>query len=126
MVGAKIYFYAAASTAPMLIDADGLHWLKLDHQLLRSRCLYTPCWRSGNVVIDIYGTHRSGPHKGGEVSSDCLRVHAVLKGPGSVVITGTSVHICAHGGPAMATAGMGDVLSGMCGFARAGICSGQH
>ena len=36
----------------------------------------------------------------------------VLKGPGSIVFCGADHYVCDHGGPAMAAAGMGDVLAG--------------
>jgi NAD(P)H-hydrate repair Nnr-like enzyme with NAD(P)H-hydrate dehydratase domain len=39
----------------------------------------------------------------------------VLKGAGSIVFGSETVTICAHGNPGMATAGMGDVLSGVLG-----------
>ena len=41
---------------------------------------------------------------------------AILKGPGTIISSASSVHgICKHGNPGMATAGMGDVLSGVLG-----------
>jgi NAD(P)H-hydrate epimerase len=39
----------------------------------------------------------------------------VLKGPGSVLFTAQEHAICAQGNAGMATAGMGDVLSGIAG-----------
>ena len=107
----------------MLIDADGLHWLKTLIIGYAVAVYDTACWRSGNVVIDICGTHRSGPHKYGEALAAAYECNAVLKGPARWPLPHSA--ICAHGGPAMATAGMGDALC-MCRFARAGICSGQY
>ena len=49
------------------------------------------------------------------MSSRASRV-AVLKGAGTVIADASSVTgICAHGNPGMASAGMGDVLSGVIG-----------
>jgi len=41
---------------------------------------------------------------------DCI---CVLKGAGTIISDGKTNHVCDRGHPAMATAGMGDVLSGM-------------
>ena len=40
-------------------------------------------------------------------------------------MTDKGIQICAHGGPAMATAGMGDVLSGVCAGLLAPVYAGN-
>ena len=114
--GENLFLRAAASTAPMLIDADGLHWLKtLDHQPATQSLFITPhAGEAATLLSTSAGLIEADRIKAAKSLATAYECSAVLKGPGSVVITGTSVHICAHGGPAMATAGMGDVLSGMC------------
>ena len=49
---------------------------------------------------------------------------AVLKGPGTLICDGEEIHVNETGGPALATAGTGDVLSGLLGALLAGMT--QH
>ena len=49
----------------------------------------------------------------------------VLKGDGSVVFDQVGAAVCAHGNPGMATAGMGDVLSGVLGGLLAELAGGS-
>ena len=114
--GRDLFARVAASTTSLLIDADGLYWLKaLKGKPATESLFITP---HGGEAASLLETQVAVLEKSRIAAATSLaRTHgcsAVLKGPGSVVFTNTSVHICAHGGPAMATAGMGDVLSGVC------------
>ena len=115
--GVKTYLPKPATrTAPMLIDADGLYWLKnSDHQPATRSLFITPhAGEAATLLSTSAGLIEADRMKAAKSLVTTYKCHALLKGPGSVVIAGTNVHICAHGGPAMATAGMGDVLSGIC------------
>ena len=53
------------------------------------------------------------------------RCAGVLKGAGSVLFSNEKLAICGHGNPGMATAGMGDVLSGVIGGLVGGSTGGS-
>lgn len=110
----------------LIIDADGLYHLatladetpQLIDQLIAHAKLnevwYTP--HSGEAA-------RLLNTKASEVESDRLtalsslqnKYHGswLLKGAGSMVMSNQQVYVCGAGNPGMATAGMGDVLSGL-------------
>lgn len=99
---------------PLLIDADGLYALsKLDYKA------------NGNVVITPHAAEfaRLCGKTVDEVLSDPIGLSAeyakehnvvvLLKGPSTVITDGERVFIVDRGTPGMATAGSGDVLSGI-------------
>ncbi|MFC3095208.1 NAD(P)H-hydrate dehydratase [Alteromonas sediminis] len=109
--------YCEGAHKPMVLDADALNLLSHSSVSYNvSECLITPhageAARLLGVSVD-------------EIESDrfnCARqlaqkYHAtcVLKGAGSVVDTERHAYVCQHGNPGMATAGMGDVLTGILG-----------
>ena len=95
----------------MVIDADGLNllakqpankdnWVLTPHPGEAGRLL-----NEGGVETDRFETvGRIQAQYGGVV---------VLKGVGSLVADSASIDLCPYGNPGMATAGMGDVLSGV-------------
>jgi ADP-dependent NAD(P)H-hydrate dehydratase / NAD(P)H-hydrate epimerase len=107
----------AEAPVPLVLDADGLNALAGDAGPLRAR-------RAPSVLTPHAGEY---VHLAGEkVGLDRLaaarrlaeRAHAVvlLKGPGEVIADGaTRAAINTTGGPWLATAGTGDVLSGIIG-----------
>jgi hydroxyethylthiazole kinase-like uncharacterized protein yjeF len=133
---------AQARGLPVVLDADGLN-------LLSQR--YAP------EIQSLYGKWILTPHAGEasrllNQSSDGIQADreravqqlqqqfggaVILKGSGSLVCTASGgrqkVECCQHGNPGMASGGMGDVLSGVCGAmlaqgfdtataARLGVC----
>lgn len=111
----------------LIIDADGINALsQLDKQLLaesRARVIITPHVKefsriSGHGVNDIL----ENPIKLAEefaCENDCI---VLLKGPATVITDGVTTYLSHTGCPGMATAGSGDVLSGIitavCGYNR--------
>ena len=101
---------------PLVVDADGLNILsrsrtKNENQILTphpgeaARLLHCP---TREVQDDRVGAARAITKRYGGV--------CILKGAGSLVVDGPDeVTVCDHGNPGMASAGMGDVLSGMVG-----------
>ncbi|MEM7100578.1 MAG: NAD(P)H-hydrate dehydratase [Pseudomonadota bacterium] len=108
--------YSAHANTPVVLDADGLHWLA-----------QKGAWRGGPLTITPHVAEAAQLLDGDVPSVQADRVaaaralakrfgcHGVIKGAGSVVFSAESaeVRICQDGNPGMATAGMGDVLSGM-------------
>ncbi|MBQ7700710.1 MAG: NAD(P)H-hydrate dehydratase [Clostridia bacterium] len=101
-------------SCPLLIDADGLYALsKLDYKA------------NGNVIITPHAAEfaRLSGKTTDEVLSDTIglsvsyakehNVTVLLKGASTVITDGERVFIVDRGTPGMATAGSGDVLSGI-------------
>lgn len=107
---------ALKTTLPVIVDADALNLLA-KHPKENERWLLTP--HPGEAARLLNSTSH-------EVQRD--RLHAlkqlryryggavILKGAGSLIVnTQDQIFVCNAGHPAMATAGMGDVLSGVLG-----------
>lgn len=114
-----------ASELPKVIDADGLNWLARSSQLPSgSNWILSP---HPGEAARMLGVHTA------EIQQDRLqainRLHAryggviVLKGAGTLLTTEHQPIVqCVAGNPAMATAGMGDVLTGIiAGLAAQGL-----
>ena len=99
---------------PVVLDADGLYWLAAKGEWHGGRLYMTPhageaarllACDAASIAHDRVATARA--------LAERWRCRGVLKGAGSVLFTSQGVEICAHGNPGMASAGMGDVLSGI-------------
>ena len=113
----KTMSHCEANHKPMVLDADALNLLSRSSIAYNvSDCLITPHAGEAARLLSISVE---------EVEADrftCARqlaerYHAtcVLKGAGSIVDTEKHAWVCQHGNPGMATAGMGDVLTGILG-----------
>src|SRR5436190_548177 len=108
---------AAAIAAPLVIDADGLNAFAGELGLLASRGAATVLTPHAGELGRLLG------HSAGEISAHRLaaareaakaaRAVVVLKGDDSIVTDGERVAVNALSAPALATAGTGDVLSGL-------------
>ena len=112
-------------TGTLILDADALNALAtLDRSLLRrtpSKVILTPHLKefsrlSGKTLEEI-------KEKGMELALDYARdtgAVVLLKGARTMVTDGKEVHLIERGSPGMATAGSGDVLTGiitgLCGY----------
>ena len=111
---------------PTLLDADGLYWLAA-----------RGIWRGGDLTITphVAEAARLLGCAAADVQNDRLAAgrdlgqrfacRGVVKGAGTVVFSksAANIAICAHGNPGMATAGMGDVLSGVAGGLLAAVAA---
>jgi len=104
------------SKLPRVLDADALNLLARE-PVQCDHCVLTPhpgeagrllARTTGEIQADRFAAVTAlQTHYGGSI---------VLKGAGTLVYSaGSSVSVCANGNPGMATAGMGDVLSGVIG-----------
>ena len=114
----SLFDQVQASGRPALVDADGLYWLAAEG-----------AWHGGALTITPHVAEASRllGLEADAVQADRLAAarqlaqqyacQGVLKGAGSVVFAQNEAHlaICGHGNPGMASAGMGDVLSGVLG-----------
>jgi NAD(P)H-hydrate epimerase len=113
-----------AEGVPAVVDADALNLLALNPVKLPADWVITPHPGEAarllgsdtrEVQADRLGAVRELRARYGAI--------AVLKGAGSLVASGAGpdIHICERGNPGMATAGMGDVLTGVIAGLRAQI-----
>lgn len=103
------------STKPMLIDADGLYWLAKDKGRVNPNWILTP---HPGEASRLLGVSVEAIQSDRVKAIDLLQARfggvMVLKGAQTLV---ASLHEplqqCTQGNPGMASAGMGDLLSGM-------------
>lgn len=102
----------------IILDADALYWLAKDYQesneLMAQYCIITPhngeAARLLNCDISYIEQNRELVVK--KLAKQYKAV-AVLKGANSLISNGSDVFKITAGNPGMATAGMGDVLTGV-------------
>jgi NAD(P)H-hydrate epimerase len=126
-VAREVRALVIAATPPLVLDADGLNALHGDLTPVHARAVAG----TATVLTPHEGEYRRltgvpvGPDRIAAARSLAAEVGAVvlLKGPGTVVVApdGT-VALNPTGGPALATAGSGDVLTGIiAGFLARGV-----
>ena len=95
--GNNLFAQTATRTAPMLVDADGLYWLKnSDHQPAARSLFITPhAGEAASLLSTSTALIEADRIQAAKSLVTTYKCHALLKGPGSVVIAGTNVHICA-------------------------------
>jgi NAD(P)H-hydrate epimerase len=107
----------AEAPVPLVLDADGLNALDGDLGPLRARGAPTVLTPHAGEYVHLAG-EKVGADRLAAARRLAERAHAVvlLKGPGEVIADGaTRAAINTTGGPWLATAGTGDVLSGIIG-----------
>ncbi len=102
----------------LIIDADGLNALsKIDKNVIKNskaKIILTPHLKeferlSGYSIDEI----KNDPINLSMKYANELNVILLLKGPSTIITDGKTVNIASKGAPGMATAGSGDVLSGI-------------
>jgi hydroxyethylthiazole kinase-like uncharacterized protein yjeF len=122
-----------ASDIPCVIDADALNLISENADLRKScarraaETLLTPHpAEAGRLLAETTAQVQADRLKAARVLSANLNAHVVLKGNGSVLIARDGHwFINTSGNPGMASAGMGDVLSGILGSLLAQKYSGE-
>jgi ADP-dependent NAD(P)H-hydrate dehydratase / NAD(P)H-hydrate epimerase len=108
----------AESTIPLVLDADALNALAGDLGPLRARTSPAILTPHAGEYVHVAG-EKVGPDRLAATFRLAERAHAIvlLKGPGEVIADSNSgrAAINTTGGPWLATAGTGDVLSGIIG-----------
>jgi hydroxyethylthiazole kinase-like uncharacterized protein yjeF len=112
--GRTLFERAVATGKPVVVDADGLHALARRGVPLGGTAVITPHpgeaavllgSSSGEIQRDRFAAAAQLAERYGAV--------AVLKGAGTVITSTAGSGVCLHGNPAMASAGMGDALTGI-------------
>lgn len=105
-------------TVPLIIDADGINTLaKMDKELLKNKSctvVLTPHLKEFERLTGIsIEKIQADPVKYAKEYARDMGVILLLKGNTTVITDGESVYLTDTGCPGMATAGSGDVLSGI-------------
>ena len=114
------------SSLPMLIDADGLNWLSHYERTVSPRPNWILTPHPGEAAR-LLGISTQDVQANRRQSIQLLQTRyggvIVLKGAASMIATTDEpIQCCFAGNPGMASAGMGDLLSGMiAGFAAQGL-----
>lgn len=121
----ELLLRAIGSDSPLLLDADALNLLAAEPELQAalaqrgkdSVLTPHPLEAARLLGIDIKQVQADRPAAARQLAAQ-WRVTVVLKGSGTVIANGDGsdgIVINTTGNPALATAGTGDVLSGLCG-----------
>ncbi len=113
----EVLSYLVHEDVPTLIDADGLNLLTQHlRQLKLSQLVITPHPAEAARLLAVDTTTiESNRYHAVQQLAEKFDGTVVLKGAGSIVQTQNDTFVCDNGNPGMATAGMGDVLSGILG-----------
>jgi NAD(P)H-hydrate epimerase len=103
----------AAARKPMVIDADGLYWLRRSPRQ-GAPLLITPHPGEAAMLLDsdVTSIEANRPEAVRRLAKR-YQATAVLKGAGTLISDGQRIALCPHGNPGMACGGMGDVLCGL-------------
>lgn len=111
----RLLYLALDSTIPLVVDADALNLLAARHYFgLTEQCIITP--HPGEASRCLEMTKRdiqADRFQAAQLLREKCKAYIVLKGSGTIIQHHGLPRVCAFGNPAMATAGMGDVLTGM-------------
>ena len=111
----RLLYLALDSTIPMVVDADALNLMAAkDYMSLTEDCIITPHPGEASRCLNIRKREvQHDRYQSARLLRSKCKAHVVLKGSGTIIQHDGCPHVCTFGNPAMATAGMGDVLSGM-------------
>ena len=109
---------------PCAVDADALNLFSETSALkAHSLCVLTPHPKEASRLLHCStDAVQKDRFKAVESMAKTLGATVVLKGPGTLISDGKSISLLNAGGPAMASGGMGDVLSGVIGGLMAQGC----
>lgn len=123
----EVLSYLVHEDKPVVMDADGLNLLSSHiHKLKLSNLIITPHPAEASRLLQVSTKEvELNRFKHCQLLADNFNASCILKGAGSVIQSQNTTHVCEGGNPGMATAGMGDVLTGILGALLAQGMSGS-
>ena len=116
-VAAAVWSIIEHATLPVVLDADGLNVLsQLARDIIRRArvpVIITPHPGEAARLLGITTEEVQADRRDAAARLADLGAVAVLKGAGTVVCDGERIYVNDTGNPGMATAGVGDVLTGL-------------
>ncbi|HET9679148.1 MAG TPA: NAD(P)H-hydrate dehydratase [Gammaproteobacteria bacterium] len=113
--GKQLWPTGLASDKPLVLDADGLNLLAQNPQQ-RGRWILTPHPGEAARLLGSSTTEiQNDRFAAANALAERYQAIVVLKGSGTIIANpdGTPSFVCPYGNPGMASAGMGDVLTGI-------------
>lgn len=110
----QIMEIAIMSHKTMVVDAGALRWLS-NHPQKRDNWILTP--HPGEAAVLLKTTSNDIQSNRYEAARSLQAQYGgvvILKGAGSIIQTSKYTYVCPYGNPHMATAGSGDLLTGIC------------
>ncbi len=101
---------------PLVIDADGIYYLKalLGEIKNRKNIVITPHYGELAMLLDTDSSSiQEDPFKYIKILTNTYKMTVVLKGSCTLIANSKTTYFSNYGNPGMATAGSGDVLSGI-------------
>lgn len=110
-----LYQFLKSNTSPLVVDADALNILSLNREWLLGlpkKTILTPHLKELERMIGKWETEEEKFEKT-QAISQTLEVIIVMKGAPTYIFDGDKIYKNTTGNPALATAGSGDVLTGI-------------
>ena len=117
--GAALFERALAHAGPMVVDADGLNWLAGSGARREDWVLTPHPGEAARLLETTVGAIRDDRFAAVDAIVERYGGVVVLKGAGTLIADNRRHVICTEGNPGMASAGMGDVLTGVIAGLRA-------
>lgn len=120
----RLLYEALLSSRPMVLDADALNLLaRQAHTSLIEESIITPHpGEAARLLKTTTKTVQGDRYAAATALQQKYGTVVVLKGSGTIIQSFAATAVCPFGNPAMATAGMGDVLNGII----SAVAAGQH
>lgn len=111
----QLFNYMMQQSQPKIIDADALNWLSKSNLTLSENSILTPHpGEAGKLLNTSASVIQQDRLKAIALLTQKYPGITILKGANSIIGSSTnSALVCPYGNPGMATAGMGDLLSGV-------------
>ncbi len=124
----RLLMQTIALDLPMVLDADALNLVAENNIQIKMSHIITPHPGEAAHLLSVKSSSDIQADRFSAIRQLYERVQAVvvLKGSGTLIYDGEQLSVCPYGNPAMAVAGMGDVLTGViAAFAAQGMSLNQ-
>ena len=111
----RLLMQAIALNLPMVLDADALNLMAENNIQIKLPHIITPHPGEAARLLSVESTSDIQIDRFIAIKQlyDSVQGVVVLKGSGTLIYDGEQLAVCPYGNPAMAVAGMGDVLTGV-------------
>ena len=111
----RLLMQAIALELPMVLDADALNLMAENNIQIKAPHIITPHPGEAARLLSVESTSDVQIDRFAAIRQlyELVQGVVVLKGSGTLIYDGEQLGVCPYGNPAMAVAGMGDVLTGI-------------